>query len=405
MKSKRAESRARYFVREQAQKRGWNVNHISSGGSCLEEQEITEYFKNIGLGLERPDFLFCISTIPMLVIETKNQAAKIETAIQEAIYYCEKINKTKKYNIKIAIGVAGEEDTGYVIEVRFLRNNSWIPLKSKGFEITTIPTKNEIEAALEANDGTTNVQVPSVTEFIDFLGLLYEAFLRYGYDNNALGIVFTPRHITRFCVELVDASITDMVIDIACGTGGFLVSAFDRMFNQAHGPKAIMKVKASLYGFDTNPTIWALSTLNMFFRGDGKSNIENKSCFDKDSIQSINQKFTRAFLNPPFSQENEPERDFVNASMSALMPEGIFVSIIWAGIFADDDNANWRKEFTRNHTLLGMISMPDDLFYPTAATTTIMIAKAHVPQQPGEKVFMARIWNDGYEKLKGRRIS
>src|SRR5947207_8742005 len=36
----------------------------------------------------------------------------------------------------------------------------------------------------------------------DFLGLFYEAFLRYGYDNAALGIVFTPRHITRFCVDV-----------------------------------------------------------------------------------------------------------------------------------------------------------------------------------------------------------
>ena len=512
MGQKRAESRARYFAREQARKRGWNVNHLSTGGSCLEEQEITDYFKDIGLGLERPDFLFCLSGDPVLIIETKNSASKIEEALKEAIYYCNKINGIKKYKIKIAIGIAGEEDTGYIIETRFLRKDSWVQLKSKGFEITTIPTKNEIEAAIEANDGTTNVQVPSVVEFIDsavelskilrqakveaplrpkvigaltlamyqgnidteknnalnsinvllenainesvdlneqkknrlieslrllgvdyerlspyigrivhlmrglnikavlqtdidFLGLFYEAFLRYGYDNNALGIVFTPRHITKFCVDLVNVGITDMVIDIACGTGGFLVSAFDTMINQAHGPKAIMKVKGSLYGFDTNPTIWALSTLNMFFRGDGKSHIENVSCFDVNSKSTIQHKFTRAFLNPPFSQDNEPERDFVDSSMSALMPEGVFSSIIWAGIFADDDNSNWRKEFTRNHTLLGMISMPDDLFYPTAATTTIMIAKAHVPQQNNDKVFMARIWNDGYEKLKGRRIT
>jgi type I restriction-modification system DNA methylase subunit len=512
MKQKRAESRARYFVREQARKRGWNVSHLSAGGACLEEQEITDYFKDIGLGAERPDFLFCISGEPILVIETKNEAPKIKNALDEAIYYCNKINTAKKYKIRIAIGVAGEEDTGYIIEVRFLHNDKWILLKSKGFEITTIPTKNEIESAIVANNGTTNVQVPSVTEFIDsaielskilrqakveaplrpkvigaltlamyqgnidinenkalssinkllelainesvdlngqkkirlieslkllgadyerlspyigrivhlmrglniravlqtdidFLGLFYEAFLRYGYDNNALGIVFTPRHITKFCIELVDVGITDMVVDIACGTGGFLVSAFDKMFIQAHGPKAIMKVKASLYGFDTNPTIWALSTLNMFFRGDGKSHIENISCFDQNLSLDVQQKFTRAFLNPPFSQENEPERDFVNASMSALMPEGIFVSIIWAGIFADDDNANWRKEFTRNHTLLGMISMPDDLFYPTAAPTTIMIAKAHIPQKTNDKVFMARICNDGYEKLKGRRVT
>ena len=90
-------------------------------------------------------------------------------------------------------------------------------------------------------------------------------FLRYGYDNNALGIVFTPRHITRFCAELVDAKSTDKVIDIACGTGGFLVAAFDKMMSAAHEPKAIQKIKRGLYGFDTNPTIWAISNIKYVF--------------------------------------------------------------------------------------------------------------------------------------------
>ena len=52
-----------------------------------------------------------------------------------------------------------------------------------------------------------------------------------------------------------------------------------------------------------------------------------------------------------------------------------------------------------------MISLPDELFYPNAsAITTIMIAKAHIPQSMDSKVFMGRISNDGYEKLKGKRI-
>lgn len=61
------------------------------------------------------------------------------------------------------------------------------------------------------------------------MGLLYEAFIRYGYDNNSLGIVFTPRHITKYCAELIDVTAKDKVIDIACGSGGFLVASFDRM--------------------------------------------------------------------------------------------------------------------------------------------------------------------------------
>ena len=58
----------------------------------------------------------------------------------------------------------------------------------------------------------------------------------------------------------------------------------------------------------------------------------------------------------------------------------------------------------KEHTLLGMISLPCDLFYPTAVDTTIMIAQAKRPQEENDKVFMAKIWNDGYKKLKGKRV-
>ncbi len=511
MSKKRAESRSRYYIREQAQKRRWNLQHPSRGGNCLEEQEIINHFPDIGLGLERPDFLFSVNGIPTVVIEAKNTADKIDQAISEAIGYAETINSNSKYEIKIAVGAAGEETHGFAVEVRYLKSNEWKPLISNGFEITTIPSKREVDTALLADNATTNVEVPSVLEFIDaaielsnilrkakveaplrpkvigaltlalyqgdvdkspddslssinmlleaaieesvdlspdkktrlaeslkllgadyerlnpyiakivhllrglniravlqtdtdFLGLFYEAFLRYGYDNNALGIVFTPRHITRFCAELIEVNPTDKVIDIACGTGGFLVAAFDMMMSKAHGTKAIQKVKRSLYGFDTNPTIWALATLNMFFRGDGKTHIENQSCFDESSKRSIEDKFNKAFLNPPFSQEGEPERDFIDLSMASLEPEGVLAVVVKAGIFADDDNKIWRREFTRNHTVLGMISLPEDLFYPTAAPTSILLAKAHIPHPNNEQVFMSRIWNDGFEKLKGKRV-
>ena len=57
MSKKRAESRARYYLREQAKKRGWKISHPSKGGEILEEQEIVDYYNDIGLGLNRPDFL------------------------------------------------------------------------------------------------------------------------------------------------------------------------------------------------------------------------------------------------------------------------------------------------------------------------------------------------------------
>lgn len=52
-----------------------------------------------------------------------------------------------------------------------------------------------------------------------------------------------------------------------------------------------------------------------------------------------------------------------------------------------------------------MVSLPDELFYPNAsAITTIIIAKAHEPQPKDSSVFMGRISNDGFEKLKGKRV-
>ncbi|MDE6066075.1 MAG: N-6 DNA methylase [Duncaniella sp.] len=510
-KTKRAESRARYFTRETANKKGWNLAHLEKGGDFLEEQEIISYFPSIGLGLNRPDFLLCINGEPKIIIETKNDFKKGQKAIDEAIEYAETINSTKNFNIKIAVGVAGDEDNGYNVSVRYYKGGYWTPLTAKGFELTAIPSKKEVLNALAADNSTLEIDIPTSADFIDaaidlsnilrkakveavlrpkvvgaittaiyqgdidtsttdilpeinrlitevinnspnlsehkkkrlieailltgndyerlnpyifrivsilkqlnvravlqsdadFLGMFYEAFLRYGYDNNAMGIVFTPRHITRLCVDLLGVNIGEKIIDLACGTGGFLVSAFDSLKKKCVLDSSYEIIKDSLYGYDTNPTVWALSCINMFFRGDGKSHIENASSLIEQSRKDVRYRFNKAFLNPPFHQADEPERDFINASMDALIQGGEFAGVVYTGVFADEENAHWRDNFLKKHTLVAMISLPDELFYPTAAPTSIMVAKAHEPQNPDASVFIAKIWNDGYEKLKGKRI-
>lgn len=511
-KNTRAESRCRYLIRDVAQQKGWNTKHPQRGGNFLEEQEIAAYFPDSGLGLTKPDFLVCQNGCPAIVVEAKNEIQKIDEAISEAIEYAEAINRHGTYHIVIATGVAGEEDHGYLFKTSFFDGTAWVPLRSYGFELTSFPSVGEAAIALETQNGTTDVTIPQLSEYIaaaidlsailraakiepslrpkvlgavitalyqgeielgngeeihsinslvyqaisetdhfedckkaqliealrlpdadyarlapkmgkivfilknlnvksilrtdtDFLGLLYEAFIRYGYDNNSLGIVFTPRHITRFCADLIDVTARDKVIDIACGSGGFLVASFDRMVRTSHEMGIPMSVvRESLYGFDTNPTVWALAALNMFFRGDGKSHIENASCFDAASKSAVKGRFQKALINPPFSQEDEPERDFISQAMEALETMGLLAVVVKSGIFADEDNALWRENFLKNHSVIGMISLPSDLFYPTAIDTTIMIASAHRPQQPTDRVFMAKIWNDGFKKLKGKRV-
>lgn len=508
----RAESRCRYLVREIAQQKGWNTKHPQKGGNFLEEQEIAAYFPNSGLGLTKPDFIVCRNYSPLVVVEAKNEINKIDEAVSEAIEYANVINSHGTYSVSIATGVAGEEDNGFLFRTFFFNGDSWVPLQSYGFELTSFPSVGEVNVALETQNGNTEVTIPQLAEYItaaidlssilraakiepslrpkvlgavitalyqgeidlgngeeihstntlvrqaisetdhfddgkkaqliealrlpdadyarlapkmskivfvlktlnvksilrtdtDFLGLLYEAFIRYGYDNNSLGIVFTPRHITKFCAELINVSARDKVIDIACGSGGFLVASFDRMVKSSRELGVPMSiVRESLYGFDTNPTVWALAALNMFFRGDGKSHIENASCFDDISKVSVNGRFTKALLNPPFSQDDEPERDFISQAMETLQTMGLLAVVVKSGVFADEDNALWRENFLKSHSIVGMISLPGDLFYPTAVDTTIMIASAHRPQAATDKVFMAKIWNDGFKKLKGKRV-
>mgnify|MGYP004569531663 FL=1 len=511
-KAKRAESRCRYLVRNIATQKGWDIRHPQKGGQFLEEQEIEDYFRDSGLGKTKPDFLVCKNYKPIIVVEAKNEKAKIDNAINEATDYADVINQHGTYNVNIAVGVAGEEDNGYLFVTKFYNGTEWVELSARGYKLTSFPSVSEVDNAIITNNGTTEVSIPNVSDYIttaielssilrsakiepslrpkvlgavitalyqgeidltegnelnsinelveaainstdhfeenkkrqlidtlkmseadyarlapkmgkiiyilkmlniksilqtdtDFLGLLYEAFIRYGYDNNSLGIVFTPRHITKFCAELIDVNAGDKVIDIACGSGGFLVASFDKMLS-THTKMGVPfnVIREALYGFDTNPTVWALAALNMFFRGDGKSHIENASCFEDDSVNSIKDRFTKALLNPPFSQEEEPERDFIDVAMKSLQTLGLMAVVVKSGIFADDDNALWRGMFLKEHTLLGMISLPGDLFYPTAVDTTIMIAKAKRPQEVTDKVFMAKIWNDGYKKLKGKRV-
>jgi type I restriction enzyme M protein len=507
----RSEARTRYFIRQQALCKGWDTRHPDGGGDFLEENEAGRFLPTLGLLREKPDFIILLGGEPAIVVEAKSDTSLIATATVEACEYADTINAAGKHQLKLAVGVAGDDESGFVIEVRFKTQTGWVPLTSRNAELTGFPSKREAELALAADDSTTTVSLPDQSEFIDaavelsrilraakveaplrsrvigtmvaamyqgvipleamdlleavnrqmqeaiesardlreekkaalidalklrgadfhrlsphlrrivailarlnvravlqtdtdFLGMFYEAFLRYGYDNNALGIVFTPRHITRFAVDLVGVGPADRVVDLASGTGGFLVAAFDQMLQRCRSAAEREQVKQAIHGCDTNPNIWALASLNMFFRGDGKSHMECASCLDENIAQAHAKQFTRAFLNPPFSQENEPENAFIDASMHALQPGGRLAAVVYAGVFADEEHAPWRREFLRRHTLLGIVSLPEDIFYPTAAPTSLIIAEAHVPHGDNA-TFVARVWNDGYEKLKGKRIA
>ncbi len=238
----------------------------------------------------------------------------------------------------------------------------------------------------------------------DVLGKFFETFLRYGNDAKELGIVFTPRHIINFMTELVDIKPNDIVYDPACGTGGFLVAAFNKMKSQVGSDsKTLQKIKLQqLIGLDSDDSgkIPALAVVNMIFRGDGKSNIYNENCF---SFNKFKKPFaTKVLMNPPYAQRDEPETLFIDHGLDSLKTGCLFTAIFTYAVLCEKNNAKWRESLLSKHTVVAVITMPPDLFYPTSSNTAILLCRAHVPHKG--KIWFCRIDNDGYKIKRKKRV-
>jgi len=239
----------------------------------------------------------------------------------------------------------------------------------------------------------------------DVLGKFFETFLRYGNDAKELGIVFTPRHIIKLMCELVEVTSTDIIYDPACGTGGFLIGAFNKMKEQiANNKGALEDIKLhQLIGCDSDDSgkIPALAVVNMIFRGDGKSNIYNENCFTFDQFGK-SRFATKVLMNPPFAQTDEPETMFIEHGLNSLKEGNLLATIAPYSIMSQKTLANWRKNLLKSHTLVAAITMPYDLFYPTSSSVCILVLKARIPHSG--KIWFCRIDNDGFKIKRKKRI-
>lgn len=141
-------------------------------------------------------------------------------------------------------------------------------------------------------------------EYFDIVSQVYAEFLRYANNDSGLGIVLTPPHITDLFCELAGITKDSVVFDNCCGTGGFLVSAMNKMVKLAKGDlqKIAYIKKHQLVGIEYQDHIFTLCCSNMILHGDGKTNIIKGDCFKKiDEAKKF--KPTIGFLNPPYQSE------------------------------------------------------------------------------------------------------
>ena len=527
------------FIRQRLAELAWTVKNPStaSGGhvwtqnQCLAHAEMKRAF-----GAKRPENVVKLSESLLWMIEAKATRAELTKAIDEATdYYAKLVNNLKCRTARavLASGVAGSEQTGYLITNKILLDGRWRTVTINGQDATGLLSPNDVRTLLESggsdirdfappqrlflqaaerinetlhigsinrneraktmaalllsvvetspnldsslpvlindinarsaavlhdngkpefapfvhiippSNKTNHVKykqalVQTIQELLnlniksamnsstDVLGQFYEVFLKYGNGAKDIGIVLTPRHVTRFAVEAVGVSSHDIVLDPACGTGGFLVAAFDHVRRTSTKAQVDRFKRHGLFGIEQEPTVAVLAIVNVIFRGDGKHNIVESDCFKtylgprtigghataaflKDPCAKGEEPVTRVLMNPPFALVTDPEKEyrFVSRALELMADGGLMFSLVPMGVmFGEGDEKVWRsKELLAHHTLLAVISFPGSLFTPAAQKQVVgMIVKKGQPHPAEQDVFWARIARDGHLVVKSKRL-
>lgn len=237
---------------------------------------------------------------------------------------------------------------------------------------------------------------------VDALGIFYHEFIKYsGGDGSGLGIVLTPQHLTEFMCDLAGVNKNSRVVDICCGSGSFLVTAMSKMFSQAN-PEDVERIrKDGLYGVEFDDGLYTLAIANMIIRKDGKSNIYKGDCFDEKITSELKGKHINiGLINPPYSQKDKEELEFVEHLLDILVPSGVGVVVVPMSCAIGTKFKETRKRLFAKHTLKAVFSMPDDIFYPTGTNVCVMVWEAHTPHDSTQETFFGYYKNDGLVKRK-----
>lgn len=247
------------------------------------------------------------------------------------------------------------------------------------------------------------------------LGDFYESLLPILGTQNELGQFRTPRHIIDFIVRVVDPSIGEKIADPACGTAGFLVSAFNYL-KEKYTEKGRLTLNPeqtkqlyneTIFGWDMEPLMVKFSLANLYLHGLKVPNVsENDTLLNENLWQHT---FDIIVANPPFItpkggarrhsrfaiKSNKTEVLFCEWIVNHLNFNGRMGIIVPEGIIFDSSGGHQaiRKLFLDNG-LWCVVSLPSAVFQPYSGvkTSIIFLDKTFKP----ENILFYDIENHGY---------
>ena len=251
----------------------------------------------------------------------------------------------------------------------------------------------------------------------DTKGDLYEYLLSKVATAGTNGQFRTPRHIIKMMVELMQPTPTDIIVDPAAGSAGFLVEAVEYLKRNNEDLFTIKELKDHyhndmFYGNDMDRTMLRIGAMNMMLHGVEFPNIEYRDSLSETNKDS--EKYTLVLANPPFkgsldydsvsadllkvTKTKKTELLFLALFLRTLKKGGRCASIVPDGVLFGSSTAHKdiRKEIIENHHLHAIISMPSGVFKPYAGVSTAIIIFTKTGAGGTDNVWFYDMQADGF---------
>jgi type I restriction enzyme M protein len=282
------------------------------------------------------------------------------------------------------------------------------------------------------------------------LGDAFEYLLSVLGSQGDAGQFRTPRHVIDFMTALIAPKKNETVLDPACGTAGFLISAYKHIlkenssnydktdpytFEQNNVKLAEITVNGKHYkgdklspddrariiqnikGYDISPDMVRLSLVNLYLHGFTDPHIHEYDTLTSE--ERWNEFYDIILANPPFMspkggirphkrfavQSKRSEVLFVDYMAEHLTPTGKAAIIVPEGIIFQSGTAykSLRKMLVEDNYLVGVISLPAGVFNPYSGVKTSILWLDKSLAKKTDKILFAKIENDGFDLGAQRR--
>ena len=257
------------------------------------------------------------------------------------------------------------------------------------------------------------------------LGNAFEYLLSVMGSQGDAGQFRTPRHIIDMMVEITAPQKNETILDPACGTAGFLISAYNYIKKSnvdAEGNSTLTaddqkRITANFAGYDISPDMVRLSRVNMYLHRFTTPNISEYDTLT--SLEKWDDTYDVIFANPPFMtpkggitphkryrvSAKRAEVLFVDYIAEHLNPTGRAAVVVPEGIVFQSQTAykNLRQFLVDDGYLYGVISLPAGVFNPYSGVKTSVLLIDRTLAREKDSILFVKLNNDGFDLGAQRR--